>query len=138
VRQLAIGTFLVTAVVLYFMIAPSTAPGIAGLSRLFGGTELTDAVGHVGLFCLLTLMWFQVLRHKLSVSKSLISAIIIVGVMATCAEILQGFVPQRGSTGLDLLANWSGVALFVLGWLIVNNRLKIKALLLRQKHPEKG
>lgn len=122
-----IGVLPVTILVLYLMVAPDTSPGISDLSYLFGGTEITDAVGHVVLFCTLTFVWYHALRYRWNRRTAFLAAIAVAGVLGTITEFLQGIVPHRGMAFLDLLANWSGVILFMLMYKTVNNRLKLDA-----------
>lgn len=126
-RRVWAGVLLATAITLYFMAAPSDSLGVADLSHLFGGTETTDAIGHVILFCLLTFVWYYALRYRWNERTAFALAIAVVGLMGTVAELSQHFVPHRGMTLLDLLANWSGVLLFVLMRKTVNNRLRLDA-----------
>jgi VanZ family protein len=109
------------------MAAPSDSLGVADLSRLFGGTELTDAIGHVILFSVLTFAWYFAIRYRWNARTAFIIAVAVVGLLGTVAELSQHFVPHRGMTLLDLLANWSGVVVFMLMCKTVNNRLKLDA-----------
>lgn len=121
------GVSLATATTLYFMAAPSDSLGVADLSRMFGGTEITDAVGHVVLFSLLTFAWYFALRYRWNGRTAFLVAVTVVGLMGTVAELSQHFVPHRGMALLDLLANWSGVMLFMLTCKTVHNWLKLDA-----------
>lgn len=114
IRPFWVGVLLVTAAVLYLMAAPSDAPGIADLSRLFGGTETTDAIGHVALFSMLTFSWYFALRYRWNQRTSFLTAIAVVCLLGTVAELSQHFVPHRGFSLLDMLANGLGVVIFAM------------------------
>jgi VanZ family protein len=126
-RRVWAGVFLATAITLYFMAAPSDSLGVADLSRMFGGTEITDAIGHVVLFSALTFAWYFALRYRWNEPTAFVVAVVAVGLLGTVAELSQHFVPHRGMALLDLLANWTGVLLFVLMCKTVNNRLRLDA-----------
>jgi VanZ family protein len=99
---------------LAFTTLPGYTPLVNGASRLLGGTDMTDALGHVVLQCLFTAAWFWALSLYLSKKAALLSAISIAIAFGTLTEFAQRYVPERGSTLLDLGANWSGVIAFVL------------------------
>lgn len=114
IRLFRAGVVLVTAAVLYLMAAPSDAPGIADLSRLFGGSEITDAIGHVVLFSMLTFVWYFALLYRWNRRTAFRAAVAVVWLLGTGAELSQHIVPHRGFSLLDLLANWLGIGAFVL------------------------
>jgi VanZ family protein len=102
---------------------PGNTPLVNGTSRFLGGTDITDALGHVGLQCLFTAAWFWALRLYLSKKAALGCAIGIALAFGTLTEFAQYFVPERGSTLLDLGANWIGVVVFVL---VLRYRSKVR------------
>jgi len=71
-------------------------------------SDIKEAVGHVILFAVLTMLWMRLLVMYLSRSRATVLAISLALVLATGTEIGQYFI-NRGSLLLDLLANFSGI-----------------------------
>jgi VanZ family protein len=98
-----------TALVLYLMLSPGKDSTADDLSRSFGGTDLSDAVGHVILYGVLTILWDGALQadrpggHRLALMVGL--------ALGLLGESLQVFVPYRGVALLDFAANLAGVFL---------------------------
>jgi VanZ family protein len=104
--------FAVTILVFYLMTAPDTSPGVSEASNLLGGTEITDSIGHVILFALLSAAWYIGFRYRWSPKRAFYQTVAVAILIGTATELFQGIVPHRGMALGDLLANWSGVLLF--------------------------
>lgn len=99
-----------TAIAASLMLSPSgDGTTVSWVSKLFGGTETTDAVGHVIINTILAFLWRWTLGLYVSPMKT--TRIILIGGSIWCcgAELLQYFVPERGTSLLDLSANVLGV-----------------------------
>lgn len=89
----------------------------------------TDKVIHFGLFGLLDASWTMGILSIFPTQKpthALRWATLAVLFFATFTEFLQRFVPGRESSGLDLLANYLGiastVAIFVISYALLEKR----------------
>lgn len=98
----------------------TTLPGdtrlIRTLSGLLGGTELSGAVGHMGLFLLLTALVWVALRQWLRARTALLVTMAFALLLGMSTELFQWFVAGRDASLADLLANWLGV--FVAGFAV--------------------
>lgn len=105
--------------VVVLMLMPGQDSAADDLSRFFGGTDITDAAGHVFLFGVLVLLWLLALATALPRTRALQWAVAIGLAVGLVSELLQVFIPHRGVTLLDLSANALGaaVALGVQRWL---------------------
>lgn len=92
------------------MLAPGEESPVEELSGFFGGTELTDWVGHVGLFGVFTVLLHRVLGEDDRPTVILITCIVFAVGFGTMVEALQLVVPNRGATLIDMIGNWIGVA----------------------------
>ncbi len=99
-----------TAIAASLMLSPSgDGTTVSWISKLFGGTETTDAIGHVIINTILTFLWSWTLSLYVSPIKTT-RTILVGGIIWCCgAESLQYFVPERGTSLLDLTANFLGV-----------------------------
>ena len=95
----------------YLMVWPSRGTPVGWVSRLFGGTELTDAAGHVILISILVWLWYQTLRKSVRPTWALATVVAIGLGLGVVTELIQTFIPSRGASLLDLLANTLGVGL---------------------------
>jgi VanZ family protein len=111
-----------TSLLLYLQLSPSKGTGVSNISLFFGGTEITDAMGHVILFFVESALSFNLLRRykpdKLAKPLSFWTLLI----LGFSLESLQVFVPSRGVSLLDYVANLSGVFLFFLVLSILEKR----------------
>ncbi len=82
-------------------------------SLSFSRVELKEALGHVILFCVMTILWKRALITHFVRPKPLIIAICIAIVLALGTETGQFFV-NRGVLLLDLLANFLGIVIAAL------------------------
>ncbi len=109
-----------SAVAVWLMLSPGTKGGtVSNISHSFGGTEITDAIGHVIINAILAFLWSWTL--SLYVPKARITRLILIGgiVWGVSAELSQLFVPERGTSLLDLTANIIGVTIGVLVYRVV-------------------
>ena len=108
-----------TVLVVVLMLMPGQDSAADDLSSFFGGTDITDAIGHVFLFGVLVLLWLLALATALPRARALRWAVAIGLAVGLVSELLQVFIPHRGVTLLDLSANALGaaVALGVQRWL---------------------
>lgn len=88
---------------------PKGSP-VDNVSRFFGGTELTDAIGHVIIFATLALLWQWTLRVHIASDRALRAGLLVALLLGVFTEIGQSFVPNRGANLWDLLANIGGVS----------------------------
>ncbi len=103
-----------TAGLLYLMLSPAGEGTTASwVSKLSGGTELTDAIGHVFLYAMLTLLWTWALDLHLAGRQAMMTALSIALLLCLSLEFTQQFVSGRGSTLIDYTANFLGVGLAV-------------------------
>jgi VanZ family protein len=100
---------------------PSQGTPVGQLSLFFGGSELTDAIGHVILCGILTWLWYQALRASSRHAYALSIAVAIGLGLGIVTEWAQSVVPSRGASLLDVLANALGVCLAV-GELTIGDR----------------
>jgi VanZ family protein len=93
---------------------PNTVPFVGRVSRLIGSTPFGGAVGHAGLFGMLTLMLYLALRIRFSSVWALLLAVVAALLVSTGTEIYQVVLADRDASLVDMLANWLGV--FVVGF----------------------
>ncbi len=92
------------------LLSPGNKGGIVSrISHLFGGAETTDAIGHLIINTILAFLWCWTIR--LYASTATTTRVILIGGIVWCfvAELTQHFVPERGTSLLDLGANILGV-----------------------------
>lgn len=103
-----------TVVVVALMLSPSGEGTLTRwLSQLLGGTEVTDALGHIFLYGSLTLVWRWTLCLHLRLRVAELTAVVIVLVLSFTTETAQQFVATRGTAALDYAANLTGVGLAI-------------------------
>ena len=102
----------VTVVTLILMLKPGTSRIVDIPHKLLGGTDATDAIGHVVLFCGLVFVWWTLIRHFSRRRALLLAALIVFG-LGTFTEFAQSVVPHRGFAWYDLASNWVGTGLGV-------------------------
>lgn len=97
-----------TLLVCLLMLLPGEDSIAEDTSGFFGGTDMTDAFGHVLLFGILTALWYAVLVCYLAPAPALRGALVVGAACGLLLELGQGIVPQRGPSLLDLTANVVG------------------------------
>lgn len=100
----------------FLMLAPGEGTPVEDISRAFGGTDLTDALGHVVLFGVLIALLAHALSFHVAPGRALALAAGSAFVLGAALELAQLAAVERGATLLDLAANWLGV-LAVAAWL---------------------
>lgn len=99
-----------TALVCLLMLLPGEDSIAEDTSGFFGGTDLTDAGGHVLLFGALTAAWYAALSSHLASSVAWWRAVLLAAGLSLLLETGQGLVPHRGISLLDFSANALGVS----------------------------
>jgi VanZ family protein len=97
-----------TAFIIVLMVIPGQGTITQDLSRAGGGTDTTDAVGHVLLFGSLVVMWWQAHYPE---QGALLAAALVGLMVGFTTELLQLWVPGRGAALIDFAANGLGVLL---------------------------
>ena len=93
-----------TALAMKLMLSPSgDGTAVSWVSQLFGGTETTDAVGHIIINVILAWLWCWTISLYATPLKT--TRIVLIGGITWCfgAELSQFFVPERGASLLDLM-----------------------------------
>lgn len=125
--RLILAVITLAAVVL--LISPGTSWWVEDSSKMLGGTDETDARGHVALFTLLSLAWTLTLEQRWTKRRA-ITVVVAGGILlAAVTEVAQVFVPERGASMIDFGAD-------VLGTLIgVSLALVITSLWTKKRQP---
>lgn len=107
-------TILWSILTLILFLTPSgDGTPVTFISELFGGTTLTDAIGHVIIHSALSFLWLWTAHLYIQdPARMIISGGV---VLATTGELLQLYIPGRGSSLLDMVANSIGI--FIGVWL---------------------
>ena len=103
-----------TALVCLLMLLPGEDSVAEDTSGFFGGTDLTDAAGHVLLFGALAILWYAALTCSLAPSAAFWRALGLAAVLGVLLETGQSLVPDRGMSLLDFSANALGVCVAAL------------------------
>lgn len=109
----------VTALIAVFMLMPGDDSAAGRLSDLFGGTDITDAIGHIGAYFIATAAWYSYFELGRPQREALLRAAILTLIVGIVVETAQSLVPDRGTQLIDYAANMLGVGLFAL---VVNLR----------------
>ncbi len=102
--------------ILVLMLTPSDRAVVDNTSDAFGGTDLTDAIGHGILYGVLAILWWAALACYGEVHKTFWLAMALVAVLGVTLEIAQYWVPERGPSLLDFVANLVGIAGVMIGY----------------------
>jgi len=98
------------------------------LSSFFSYTitrvDISEAIGHVFLFSILTVLWQRLLTLYFIRARALLIVISAAVVLAIATEIAQYFI-NRGSLLLDLMANLLGISIAYIGFSYVA-KLKLR------------
>jgi VanZ family protein len=121
---LRIASTLAWTVFAVFVMATSSNTTLVGnLHKAGGGTEVTDAMGHVAIFGILAFLWWWSLIAQSSQRNALFGAAIISLPLGIIAEIVQVFVPDRGVTLFDLLSNCLGIIIVLVAIGVFQNKV---------------
>lgn len=101
------------------MLSPSDGT-VKNISGLFGGTEITDAIGHVILIGVEFSLFHFVLLHYLPEKRALWIATILILTFAIILELAQTMIPSRGTSLIDIAAAFIGVG--IARWIISHLR----------------
>jgi hypothetical protein len=101
-----------TILLCFLFLAPSEGTAVRDISLFFGGSELTDAIGHVVMIFVETALLYNVLRHYKRNDTALQYAVGVTLVFGLCAELAQHWIPSRGASLIDVCAAFIGVVLF--------------------------
>lgn len=105
-------TLIWTIITATLMLSPSgDGTTVSWVANLFGNTEMSNATGHFIINAALAFLWCWTLSLYATTQKT-IRLILIGGVVWSFgAELSQHFVPERGTSLLDLVANILGVVI---------------------------
>ena len=101
-----------TILLCFLFLSPSEGTAVRDISLFFGGSELTDAIGHVVLIFIETVLLYNILRHYLINDTAVRYAVLATLVFGLCAEFSQHWIPSRGASLIDVCAAFLGVGLF--------------------------
>jgi VanZ family protein len=100
-----------TLLILYLTLSSGNNENVGWLSGMAGGTEITDAIGHVIMFFVLVVLWHWAGSLEYSTQSVLKIIIPICFIFGTGVELAQHWIEERGASWIDFLANGSGVLL---------------------------
>tara|TARA_R110000744_G_scaffold38297_3_gene87709 strand:- start:114 stop:425 length:312 start_codon:yes stop_codon:yes gene_type:complete len=92
------------------MLSPSDGT-VRNVSMLFGGLEITDAIGHVILIGVDCALLYGVIQHYQPSRQALKFAIFFTLLLGIALESAQLWIPSRGSSWIDFVAAGVGVGL---------------------------
>ncbi len=112
--------WLLAALWLALIVALLWTPGDEDLidrtHRAAGGTELTDALGHVALFGVLVVLLAAARAQHTTTEHAVRWAVRVAAALGLVIEVGQIGVPERGFALYDLAANWTGPVLLWVAW----------------------
>ncbi|MBI5930504.1 MAG: VanZ family protein [Chloroflexi bacterium] len=100
-----------TSTILYLTLSTGNNKNVSWVSKLAGGTEITDALGHFVMFTVLVVLWHwagSAYYPAMLVLKVVAPLCFIFGMSV---EASQHWIEGRGMSWLDFLANGGGVLL---------------------------
>lgn len=101
-----------TALCAYLLLWPAEETTVEDVSKAFGGTDLTDAIGHGGLLFGEAALLFILLCHYLPPPRARRWATGSAILFGATLEVAQHWIPGRGFAWLDISANALGPLLF--------------------------
>ncbi len=117
-----------TVLLAYLLLKPGTAVMAADGTFMdsffrvdFSRTDVMEALAHVGMFGSLTLLWGWTLAFHFPARYAAALTVVIVALLGTVTEFGQFFV-ARGALMLDLVANFTGIALSIAGLRLIPGR----------------
>lgn len=99
-----------TIILCFLMLSPSDGT-VRNVSMLFGGLEITDAIGHVILIGVDCALLYGVIQHYQPSRQALKFAIFFTLLLGIALESAQLWIPSRGSSWIDFVAAGVGVGL---------------------------
>ncbi len=109
------------ALALFVTTQPGSHPLVQWLNHTIAQNSLGGAIGHGGLFAVLTIIGYCGLRMWCNRAVALALAMLVALTVGTGTEFYQLLVDGRNATLVDLLANWLGV--FMVGFALVSGML---------------
>lgn len=100
-----------TFIILYLTLSTGDNQNVSWVSKMAGGTEITDALGHLVMFTMLVLLWHwagSAHYPAMAVLKVVTPLCFLFGISV---EASQHWIEGRGMSWLDFLANGGGVLL---------------------------
>ena len=97
-----------TVLLCLLLLLPSDGT-VDNISSFFGGTELTDTIGHVLLIFVDSLLLYNVLVQYTDRKITLYITLIVALAFGIILEIAQTWIPSRGASFVDILAAIIGV-----------------------------
>ena len=102
-----------TLLICYLMLSPGSGTVADDVSQAFGGTELSDSLGHAALAFIETLLLSAAFRPLFSGRRALWAAAAFTLALTAALELSQRWIPDRSASPLDVAVNALGVALCV-------------------------
>jgi len=101
-----------TVLTCYLLLWPSEGTSVENVSSFFGGSDLTDSLGHVVLAFVETALLYGLFRHYVPRRASVytLGSALMLGLLL---ELAQNWIPARGANLFDLSANWAGAVMLV-------------------------
>mgnify|MGYP001306595942 CR=1 FL=1 len=100
-----------TVILCFLMLSPGSGTVADDVSRAFGGTEFSDALGHTALAFVQTFLLARALATPARTRRALWIASALTLLLLFSLEIAQVWIPDRGASLLDASANAIGVGL---------------------------
>lgn len=113
------------AIVAWLLLTPGIGI-ISKISGLLGGTDESDAVGHVILMAGNYLLFYGVLRHYRPAKQAQMMVMGLIIVIGVILELAQFWIPFRSVSLIDLLAVFVGVGI---AYLLVNIPMDLHSLI---------
>ncbi|MCQ3932596.1 MAG: hypothetical protein DPW16_19275 [Chloroflexi bacterium] len=98
-------------IILYLTLSSGNNQNVSSLSKFAGGTEITDAIGHMVMFTVLVVLWHWAGSAYYPAMAVLKVVTPLIFLFAIGVEVGQYWIEERGMSWLDFLANSSGVLL---------------------------
>ena len=107
------------------LLSPGTGI-ISQISGLFGGSEVTDAMGHIIMMTVNCLLIYGVLSRYRPAKQAQIIAMVLVIILGLALELAQFWIPFRSVSLIDILSVFIGVgiATFIINMPIKYNPTK--------------
>ncbi len=111
-----------TALTCYLLLWPSEGTSVENVSSFFGGSDLTNSLGHVVLAFVETALLYGLFRRYFPrhASALTLGSALMLGLIL---ELAQNWIPARGANLFDLGANWAGAVMLVV---VVSRASKIE------------
>lgn len=111
-----------TMLVGYLLLWPGEGTPVKTISQFFGGTDITDAIGHFFMFLIEATLIARLAASYLSSKDARKLALVMALSYGLLLETAQLWLPARGFAILDVLANLSGAAVYPLVTALIEKR----------------